>query len=941
MSSGETAFSGQEKVPYKAQMFESIVRQGGLMVTGSGLGVRDVLVKCIQMHCSPRGVVFVLRASSNAGEILSDLEDNGVPAMHLPRVLNSSTSTTAERERLYLEGGCFIITPRILVLDMLQKRVQLKSITGLIVNNAHGITAASTESFILRMYREGNSCNDAFVMAFTEEARATVGGYNKIGKLMETLSVNNLFLWPRFELSVKRDLGTRKPQVVQLAVDLTPAMLKIQSAIVEIMAACTDQLAKDSRVDLSDITKEINVLPNAEMRIRMKLRKVWNTMKASSRELVADLGSLRALLQSLITLDCVSFYATLDSVRRTASMTLGMGSRIYHKDPSPWLLLEAADVLFSTARDRVYKLRKVTTASGRIATVEGPSRNPEKVYSAGHVGEKRKRSTIRREMILEQNPKWLVLSHILKEVRSTKSGSETASYDIPSVAIFCRDERTVHQLNSVLNHGGLDFLRRRFDRFSAEMKRRTRDSSMVGSEPILNSNRARKSHNMTSSDTQDSKKKVTGHSSFRSFEHAMSSMGMTSTNEMLSNWWNLEVRKTRQLDGSKPVNSHSLVRAPKHGQENKIHFCIYDRRTSWKASAFLKIVKPEYIVMYDADPALTRELEVYAADQADLRVRVYFLVYDGSVEERYYLSEVEQERNAFRQLIQHKSHMARTHTSMKSSSLVSSSQFSKAKGRFTSKTSSRKGGGSVLAAAEAIENSCVVVDSREFRSALPLMLHQVGIEIIPMTLTVGDYILTPKRCVERKSIPDLFGSLRSGRLYKQAEQMCRHFEQPMLLIEFDDDRDFCLIDANSIPREISEYSIQSKLVLVILHFPALHFLWMSSPRQTASCFARLKVNEDEPEDHIAQIAGVNGESAGVAHAFDSTRDDASYVASQDALRRIPGVTASNWKSVSRSVPNLAALASMSLEELRKILGGKGLARKAWNFFHKEPTSADL
>ena len=109
-------------------------------------------------------------------------------------------------------------------------------------------------------------------------------------------------------------------------------------------------------------------------------------------------------------------------------------------------------------------------------------------------------------------------------------------------------------------------------------------------------------------------------------------------------------------------------------------------------------------------------------------------------------------------------------------------------------TSSRKGGGSVLAANEAMENSCVVVDTREFRSALPLMLHLEGIEIIPMTLTVGDYILTPKRCVERKSIPDLIGSLNSGRLYKQAEQMCRHFEQPMLLIEFDDDRDFRLVD---------------------------------------------------------------------------------------------------------------------------------------------------
>ena len=64
--------------------------------------------------------------------------------------------------------------------------------------------------------------------------------------------------------------------------------------------------------------------------------------------------------------------------------------------------------------------------------------------------------------------------------------------------------------------------------------------------------------------------------------------------------------------------------------------------------------------MYDPDPNLTRELEVYAAEHPAFSVRVYFLVYEGSVEERCYLASVEQERHAFRQLIEHKSLMAET-----------------------------------------------------------------------------------------------------------------------------------------------------------------------------------------------------------------------------------------------------------------------------------------
>ena len=53
---------------------------------------------------------------------------------------------------------------------------------------------------------------------------------------------------------------------------------------------------------------------------------------------------------------------------------------------------------------------------------------------------------------------------------------------------------------------------------------------------------------------------------------------------------------------------------------------------------------------------------------------------------------------------------------------------------------------------------------REFRSSLPILLDEIGVIVVPVTLEVGDYILAPEICVERKSIADLVGSLASGRL---------------------------------------------------------------------------------------------------------------------------------------------------------------------------------
>lgn len=58
----------------------------------------------------------------------------------------------------------------------------------------------------------------------------------------------------------------------------------------------------------------------------------------------------------------------------------------------------------------------------------------------------------------------------------------------------------------------------------------------------------------------------------------------------------------------------------------------------------------------------------------------------------------------------------------------------------------------------------VIVDMREFRSTLPSLLHAADILVVPATLTVGDYIITPTMCVERKSVPDLIQSFNSGRL---------------------------------------------------------------------------------------------------------------------------------------------------------------------------------
>lgn len=176
---------------------------------------------------------------------------------------------------------------------------------------------------------------------------------------------------------------------------------------------------------------------------------------------------------------------------------------------------------------------------------------------------------------------------------------------------------------------------------------------------------------------------------------------------------------------------------------------------------------------------------------------------------------------------------------------------------------------------------------REFMSSLPNVLHQRGMHIIPVTLEVGDYILSPLICVERKSIQDLFMSFTSGRLYHQVETMARYYRIPVLLIEFSQDKSFSfqviklrlcteshrlgfyssglifwilfLQSASDISDDVTPNSIISKLSLLVLHFPRLRIIWSRSMHATAEIFASLKANQDEPDETKAIRVGVPSE----------------------------------------------------------------------------------
>lgn len=342
----------------------------------------------------------------------------------------------------------------------------------------------------------------------------------------------------------------------------------------------------------------------------------------------------------------------------------------------------------------------------------------------------------------------------------------------------------------------------------------------------------------------------------------------------------------------------------------------------------LDILKPSVVIVYHPDMMFVREIEVYKAENPSKKLKVYFLFYEDSTEVQKFEASIRRENGAFESLIRQKSlmmipvdqngHCLGLNVSIEP--LASSYQ-----------NSTRRAGGRK----EIEKEMQVIVDMREFMSSLPNVLHQKGMSIIPVTLEVGDYILSPSICVERKSIQDLFMSFTSGRLYNQVETMVRYYRLPVLLIEFSQDKSFSFQSASDIGDDVTPTSIISKLSLLALHFPHLRIIWSRSLHATAEIFASLKANQDEPDEMKAVRVGVPSEDGIVENDVRAENYNTSAV---EFLRRLPGVTDSNYRAIMDGCKSLAELTLLPVEKLAELMGGQKAARTLRDFLYaKYPT----
>ncbi|XP_051174347.1 DNA repair endonuclease XPF [Leptopilina boulardi] len=850
---------------YETEMFLETLHEDGLVIVAKGLSLDTVFANIIRAYSDPNFLVLVL-GTTDQEEIyfLEKLQSFNVQQM--PRVITSQC-LSEERERIYLEGGVLFISGRILVVDLLKKRVPLHLVSGILVYRAHNIINSYQEAFALRLYRQVNKTG--FIKAFTSSALSFTVGFSQVERVMRTLFVTKLYLWPRFHSTVKKSLSKREPEVVELHVSLTPKMLSIQTALLDIMNFIVKELKKNNKfLELDELTVENAVAKKFHKFLQQQLDPIWHQLSQKTKILIADLKTLRSLLMCLTHEDSISFYAMLNNLR----------TMDYAIKSSGWMVLDIVESMFKAAKARVYNENN-------------------------------------NELKPELNPKWEALSEIITEIHRNDGKNRKTNDEPPKILILTQDFSMCTQVKNFLTLGGNDYLHRLAGRKLKNNKNLSMKKTEIG--PEIKKKRLEKieegdNNDVNNFDNEELFKEENEDEQLESYVLTLSQNINDETNSekliyqsQFENCSQIAEMDLTTITTEAPI---VVVQSLKKGGD------------SMALKKILNEIMPSFVVLYTADISTVRQLEIYQNRNVSLHLTVYFLIYGGSVEEQAYLTSLRREKDAFEKLIKSKTTMVvpveQDGKSEDCSAFPSTST--------DESINTRQGG---IESEKTI--SKVIVDMREFRSELPAILHKRGIEIEPVTIVIGDYILTPEICVERKSISDLIGSLNSGRLYNQAIAMTRYYAKPMLLIEFDPNKPFCFQGNYYVSKDMKSSEITAKLQLLTIHFPKLRLVWSPSPNATAQLFEELKKGKDEPDAVRAAQIGIDSEG-------DERVMTEKYNCNiQDFVAKLPGVNTKNLRVILNKGHSLDHLVQLNLDELVELLGNKNDAQLLYRALHEK------
>jgi len=362
----------------------------------------------------------------------------------------------------------------------------------------------------------------------------------------------------------------------------------------------------------------------------------------------------------MLSMDCVSFNEKLEYI--IASNSPPPGST--RQNQSPWLFTEEAHTLFETAKRRVF--------SGKLP--------PSALASEGQPLP----SSVR--LVLEEQPKWFRLAEALDEIERDKFFDPSHSGgSSESVLIMCGSVAESQQIKHYLRTMH-DQLKKRYRSNDEENGEQEASAAVMMHQRMLGYISRQSSYAKASALFSGSVKPIAeSNVSTNSKPVGDWVKGRAPPNKRRRTRGGIAATITpRSANGTVPIpeftddmaqemlNEGSLLEnrddtvtmIPEEGLDDIDKYFGLLRIQDLVAvhhydgdmdDQLLEEAKPRYIIMYTPDPAFVRRVEVYRSSHTDRNIRVYFMFYEDSVEERRYLSSVRREKDSFTKLISERS----------------------------------------------------------------------------------------------------------------------------------------------------------------------------------------------------------------------------------------------------------------------------------------------
>ncbi|MFX1388921.1 MAG: DEAD/DEAH box helicase [Promethearchaeota archaeon] len=316
----------------------------------------------------------------------------------------------------------------------------------------------------------------------------------------------------------------------------------------------------------------------------------------------------------------------------------------------------------------------------------------------------------------------------------------------------------------------------------------------------------------------------------------------------------------------------------------------------------LDIEECDLVIFYDVVPSAIRSIQRRGRTGRKKEGKIYILMAEDTRDEGYYWAEKKKEKNmklSLEKIKQSENKSISGQSNLLNFISSESNNNDKVKNGHNSNLSSIK-------KIEVANNIEIICDNRETASSVVRNLSLMGIKINLQQLSTGDYIISERVGIERKSATDFQDSIIDGRLFNELSELGKNFSRPILILEGDPFQD----------SNISENALFGAITSIILNL-GISIYKTENSLETAKFLYQLAKKE--------QLAN----KSSLKLRFDKAPIEMNHLL-EFVVAGIPGVNALRAKNILKELRTLQNIFSADITDLTKIENiGKKIAQQIY------------